>query len=152
MAQAQLRLLPAELQELEHSWRTSNFPGLSGTVGKPVSDKVPSRGVLSWNKLTQNLRDLHENLSLPPRFPLVSGENHLTLQNNCPVGRRALQLCAGKKSAARCNTLLKLPHVTTVKTSKVNMRKAVFRFTSICKNQVGQVSTLMFGYHGPPLL
>lgn len=122
----QFWLLPAELQELEQTWRTSNFPGLSGAIGKPVSDEVQSQGC--WVEII--LQRTSGNLQKTSRFTLFS----------TGFWRQSKQSYVQVKNY--CNTALKHSHLTTVKTSKINMRKADLRFTSFSKNQVGQVGTL----------
>lgn len=103
-------------------------------------------GVLSWNKLTPKPQ---RSFYFPLLFiGLVSGDNHLTLQNNCFVGMRASMLPAGKKAVAVIQRLI----LKTVKCSKVNITKGDLRLISNHSNWVGQVSTLLFGYQGPPLL
>lgn len=55
--------------ELERSWQTFNFPGLSGTVGKPFSEKVPSWGCRVLKKKKKNVQEnLKERTS---HFPQV---------------------------------------------------------------------------------
>lgn len=56
--------------ESERSWQTFNFPGLSGTVGKPFSEKVPSWGC--WVLKRGRKKNLHENpKERTSRFPQV---------------------------------------------------------------------------------
>lgn len=106
-------------------------------------------GVLSWNKLTPKP---HRTFYFSLLFiGLVSGDNHLTLQKTCFVGMRASMLPAGK-NAVTVIQCWKFLIIKTVKCSKVNITKGDLRFISNHRNWVGQVSTLMFGYQGRPLL
>lgn len=122
----QFWLLPAELQELEQTWRTSNFPGLSGTVGKPVSDEVRSQGC----RVEISLHRTSGNLRKTSRFtPFSIG-----------VWRQSKQSYVQVKGY--CKTALKSPHSITVKTSKVNMRKADSDSLPSPKIQLGRSAPL----------
>lgn len=60
--------------ESECSWQTFNFPGLSGTVGKPFSEKVPSWGCQVLKKIRKKKRTRkpqRKNIPLPPSSLLV---------------------------------------------------------------------------------
>lgn len=145
MAGVQLRLrllLLAESHELERTWRASNFPGPPFTVGKPVSDKVPSK-----QAYTKPQRDLKKTLTFHRFLEIITLCSKITDQ-----WEREHHL-HGKKAAAVIRHW-KFPRLTAVKCSKskVNISKAHLRFTSIRTNRAGQVSPLVFGYQGQPLL
>lgn len=145
MAQVQRRPPPAELHESQRSWQTFNFSGLSGSVRKSFSEKVPSWGAefggenerkeKKKQKPTLNLRDLWRNIALTSNSPSDNGFGRKKKKKNSPSGVKESVVVTQV-----WRTVLHLLIQQWHSTSKVNTGEARRRFTSICKNQVGQVS------------